>query len=114
MNENNPKPATFVLDPEGELKTVRRLRAYLDNRDDSSPALFPRQKSDRLTGKALNDVVKKAAKHASVRSHKYTGRALLLTGQPKRYGTVWPTDYCTNTTTTRCTMFATGSGTLQY
>jgi integrase len=73
-NDNSPKPATFALDPEGELSTVRTLRSYLGTRDDSSAALFPSQKSDRLTGKALNDVVKKAADRATVRPHTYAGR----------------------------------------
>lgn len=73
-NENSPSPATFALDPEGELATVRALRSYLDTRDDDSPALFPSQKSDRLHGKTLNEVVKKAADSASVRPHTYSGR----------------------------------------
>ena len=74
-NENSPSPATFELDPEGELATVRTLRGYIDGRDDSSTALFPSQKSDRLTGKAINDVVKRLARSASVRPHVYAGRA---------------------------------------
>jgi integrase len=74
-NENTPDPATFALDPEGELATVRTLRSYLDTRDDDSPALFPSQKSDRLTGKAINEVVKKAAERASVRPQTYAGRS---------------------------------------
>jgi len=73
-NDSTPKPATFALDPESDLSTVRTLRSYLDTRDDNSPALFPSQKSDRLTGKAINEIVKKAAKRASVRPHKYPGR----------------------------------------
>ncbi|WP_136689980.1 tyrosine-type recombinase/integrase [Halorhabdus amylolytica] len=73
-NDNSPNPATFELDPEGDLSTVRTLRSYLDTRDDNSNALFPSQKSDRLTPKAINEVVKKAVKRASVRPHTYAGR----------------------------------------
>ena len=73
-NDNTPDPATFELDPEGELATVRTLRGYLNTKDDTSTALFPSQKSDRLGGKALNDVVKKAAERATVRPHTYSGR----------------------------------------
>jgi len=54
-NDNSPDPVTFGLDRGGDLRTVRTLRRYLDDRDDNSSALFPSQKSDRLTGKAIND-----------------------------------------------------------
>jgi len=73
-NENTPSVATFALDPSGDLATVRTLRAYLGARDDESPALFPSQKSDRMTGKALNDVVKRLAERADVRPYAYAGR----------------------------------------
>jgi integrase len=72
-NDNSPTPATFELDPQGDLATVRTLRGYLDSRESNSKALFPSQKSARLTGKAINDVVKKAADRASVRPHNYGG-----------------------------------------
>ena len=73
-NDNSPNPATFELDPEGELSTTRTLRGYLDSRGKDTTALFPSQKSDRLTPKAINEVVKKAADRAEVRPHNYSGR----------------------------------------
>lgn len=73
-NDNSPEPATFELDPEGELATVRTLRAYLDARDDTSPALFPSQKSERMQPNSINRSVKKAADRASVQPHTYGGR----------------------------------------
>lgn len=73
-NDRVPPPATFELDQSGELRTARTLRAYLNTRSDSSSALFPSQKSDRLTGKAINDVVKRLAVDAEVRPYSYDGR----------------------------------------
>ena len=73
-NENTPDRATFALDPSGDLRTVRTLRAYLNTRSDSNKALFPSQKSDRITGKGINDVVKRLAKEANISPHTYTGR----------------------------------------
>jgi len=73
-NDNSPDPATFALDPEGELATVRTLRSYLDTRDDDSPALFPSQKSDRMQPNSINRAVKKAAERASVQPQNYAGR----------------------------------------
>lgn len=71
-NDNTPDPATFQLDRSDQLRTVRTLRNYLDGRDDG--ALFPSQKSGRMTGKGINDVVKRAARRASVRPYQYAGR----------------------------------------
>lgn len=73
-NDNSPNPATFELDPEGELSTVRTLRSYLDTRDDNSKALFPSQKSERMQPNSLNRTIKKAAERASVSPHAYAGR----------------------------------------
>lgn len=73
-NDKTPPPATFGLDQSGALRTVRTLRAYLDAREDSSPALFPSRKSDRMTGKGINDVVKRLASGAEVRPFAYAGR----------------------------------------
>lgn len=70
----SPKAATFAIDPSGQLRTVRTLRAYLSLRTDTSPALFPSRKSDRMTGKGLNDVVKRLAKRADVRPFSSAGR----------------------------------------
>jgi len=78
-NDNSPSPATFRLDPTGELRTVRALRAHLNNRDDDSPALIPSRKrrddgSRRMTGKGINDVVQRAADRAGVEPYQYGGR----------------------------------------
>ncbi len=73
-NDCTPPPATFDLDPADDLRTVRTLRSFLATRNDEKPALFPSQKSDRLTGKAINDVVKRAAAAAEIRPYHYGGR----------------------------------------
>jgi len=73
-NENSPDAAMVSLDPEDDLRTVRTLRAYLSTRDDDIPALFPSRKSDRITGKGINDVVQRAAQHAEVRPYTFGGR----------------------------------------
>jgi integrase len=73
-NDGSPRPARFALDQSGQLRTVRTLRAYLNARDGESAALFPSRKSDRMTGKGLNDVVKQAAERAAVELYAYEGR----------------------------------------
>jgi len=73
-NDNTPDAATFQLDASGDLRTIRTLRAYLNSRDDDNPALFPSQKSERMTPKGINDVVKRLAKRADVRPYAYSGR----------------------------------------
>ncbi|SDJ52639.1 integrase/recombinase XerC [Halovenus aranensis] len=73
-NENSPSVATFELDQSGELRTVRTLRAYLSNRDDTSAALFPSRKSDRMSGKGINDVVKRLAERGNIEPYGYSGR----------------------------------------
>ena len=75
-NDNSPSVATFELDQSGDLRTVRTLRAYLSARDHSSPALFPSRKSDRMTGKGINDVVKRLAERAGVEPYAYRGRGV--------------------------------------
>jgi len=72
--ENSPDPVTIEIDLEGDLRTARTLRAFLSTRNDDSPALFPSRKSDRLTGKGINDIVKRLAQRAAVRPHTFTGR----------------------------------------
>jgi len=67
LNDNSLDPVTFGLDRGGNLRTVRTLRRYLDDRGDNSAALFPNQKSDRLTRKVINGVVKRLAHRASVK-----------------------------------------------
>lgn len=71
-NDNSPNPATFELDPSGELRTVRTLRAYL-NHSSEVESLFPSQKAGRMTPKGINDVVKRAAERAEVKPHSYAG-----------------------------------------
>lgn len=71
-NDNAPSPVTFELDRSNDLRTVRTLRNYLDDRDGG--ALFPSQKSNRMTPKGINDVVKRAAANADVRPYLYAGR----------------------------------------
>ncbi len=73
-NENTPSPATFELDRGGSLRTVRALQAYLNERESSSPALFESQKADRMTGKGVNDVVKRLADRAEISPYTYEGR----------------------------------------
>lgn len=68
-----PDPVTFALDRAGTLRTVRTLRAYLDDAD-VDVALFPSRKSDRMTGKGINDVVKRLAARAVVRPYHAAGR----------------------------------------
>jgi site-specific recombinase XerD len=72
--EGSPSAATLALDPEGDLRTVRTLRSWLSTREDGSDALFPSQKSDRLRGKSINDVVQRLAARAEVRPYSHTGR----------------------------------------
>lgn len=73
-NENTPAPATFELDQSGLLRTVRALRGYLNSRKRSSSALFISQKADRMTGKGINDVVKRLASRSGVEPYTYGGR----------------------------------------
>lgn len=90
-NDNTPNAATFALDRSDDLRTVRSLRAYLSTRNDPSPALFPSQKSDRLTGKAINDVVKRLAERADVRPYTYAGRSSPgdVTAHTLRHSVAW-------------------------
>ena len=90
-NENSPSAATFALDRSGDLRTVRTLRAYLSARDDAHAALFPSQKSDRMTGKALNDVVKRLAERAEIRPYTYGGRGSSddVTAHTLRHSVAW-------------------------
>ena len=65
---------TFELGRSGDLRIVRTLRASLSARDDDSPALFPSQKADRMTPKAITDVVEQCARRAEVRPFEYGDR----------------------------------------
>jgi len=90
-NDNTPNAATFALDRSDDLRTVRSLRAYLSTRDDDVPALFPSQKSDRLTGKAINDTVKRLAERADIRPYTYAGRGTPddVTAHTLRHSVAW-------------------------
>jgi len=90
-NDNTPDAVTFELDRGDSLRTERTLRAYLGSRDDTSPALFPSRKSDRLTGKAINDVVKKLAAEADVRPYHAVGRGEAgdVTAHTLRHSVAW-------------------------
>jgi integrase len=72
-NENTPSPATFELDPGGNLRTGRTLRSYLDGHAEDR-ALFPSQKAGRMSPKGINDVVKRLADRAAVEPYQYDGR----------------------------------------
>ena len=72
-NDNDPSARTIRLDRGGGLRTERTLRAWLDDHP-GTDALFPSQKSDRMTGKAINDVVKRLAARAGVEPYTYDGR----------------------------------------
>jgi integrase len=73
-NGSTPPPATFALDRDASILTVATLQAYLETRSDDSAALFTSQKSDRMTGKGVNDVVQRAARRAGVRPYCFSGR----------------------------------------
>lgn len=90
-NENTPSAATFELDRSGDLRTVRTLRSWDSVRDDASGALFPSQKGDRLTGKAVNDVVKRCAGRADVRPFSAAGRgsAGAVSAHTLRHSVAW-------------------------
>jgi len=85
-----PDPVTFALDRSGELRTVRTLRAYLDDVD-VEEALFPSRKSDRMTGKGINDVVKRLADRAGLRPYHAAGRgsAEEVTAHTLRHSVAW-------------------------
>ncbi|QLD84791.1 site-specific integrase [Natronomonas halophila] len=89
-NDNTPSPATFDLDPSGDLRTVRTHRVYLSDHD-GDDALFPSQKSPRMTGKAINDVVKRLAERAGVEPYTYAGRgsAKDVTAHTLRHSVAW-------------------------
>jgi len=73
-NENSPSPVTFGLDPSGQLRTARTLRAHLNVCAESGAALFSSQKGERMTGKGINDVVKRLADRAEIEPYSYGGR----------------------------------------
>jgi len=90
-NDRSPPPATFELDRSDQLDVVATLQAYLQERDDEHAALFPSQKSPRLSGKAINDAVKRAAAAADVRPYSFSGRGEPddVTAHTLRHSVAW-------------------------
>lgn len=72
--DRDPRPATFELDRDASLRTVATLQTYLETRSDDSPALITSQKASRMSGKGINDVVKKAAERAGIQPYAFEGR----------------------------------------
>lgn len=89
-NENSPSPATFRLDPANSLRTTRVLRAYLTDRPGDA-ALFPSQKGGWMTGKGINDVVKRAAATAEVEPYQTGGRGFApdVSAHTLRHSVAW-------------------------
>lgn len=73
-NGSTPPPATFALDRDASLRTVDALQTYLETRSDDGAALIRSQKSPRMGGKGINDVVKRLARRADVRPYCFGGR----------------------------------------
>lgn len=90
-NDRSPPPATFELDRSDQLDVVATIEAYLQQRDDDHAALFPSQKSPRLSGKAINDAVKRAAASADVRPYSFSGRGEPedVTAHTLRHSVAW-------------------------
>lgn len=65
--------------------------AYLNTREDDSPALFPSRKSDQMTGKGINDVVKRTARRAEIAPFTYSGRGDSedVTAHTLRHSVAW-------------------------
>jgi integrase len=74
--DTSPSPQTFALDRSGTLRTEKALRAYLNERDGQhgDRPLFLSQKGGALTGKAINDVVKRLAAGADLQPYLTDGR----------------------------------------
>lgn len=68
-NAGSPSKATIGLDGD----TTRTLRAYLNGRWKDSPALFPSRSSDRMSERAVVNVVHKLAEEAGVEPMSTTG-----------------------------------------
>lgn len=64
--DGSPGPAVFELDRGDNLGTIATLEQYIEVRRDVH-MLFPSQKSDRMTGKVINDVVQRLASRAEIR-----------------------------------------------
>lgn len=86
-----PPPAAFELDQSGELRTTRTLLAHLQAKRRGEVALFPSRSSPRMTGKGINDVVKRLADRADVRPYTYDGRgeAADVSAHTLRHSVAW-------------------------
>jgi len=67
----SPSPATLELTD--SLGTARLLKSYLNNRWKESDAVFPSQKSDRMTTKQVRNVVEKLAVEAGIEPFRLDG-----------------------------------------
>jgi len=67
----SPSPATLTLTD--SLGTTRLLKSYLNNRWKESDAVFPSQKSDRMTTKQVRNVVEKLAVEAGIEPFRLDG-----------------------------------------
>lgn len=82
---------TIPLDPTHSLGTVRLLESYRYNRDVETSVLFPSREQERLTPKAVRDIVTKAAELGAIRPYTPTGRsdACDVSPQTLRHSTAW-------------------------
>lgn len=82
---------TITLDPSHSLGTARLLKSYLDDRDVETTAIAFSRERDRLTPKAVRDIVTKAAELAGVRPHTPSGRGEPADVSPQtiRHSTAW-------------------------
>ncbi|WP_256474721.1 tyrosine-type recombinase/integrase [Haloplanus halophilus] len=87
----SPKTMTLELDRSGNLCTVQTLREWLSSRGDSSSALFPSQRTSRMSPKAINDVINRCAERAEVRPFSVEGRGIPSDVSPQtlRHSTAW-------------------------
>lgn len=82
---------TITIDPTHSLGTIRLLKSYLYNRDVETAVLFPSREQDRLTPKAVRDIVTKATKLAEIRPYTPDGRGDVHEVSPRiiRHSTAW-------------------------
>jgi integrase/recombinase XerC/integrase/recombinase XerD len=72
-NESSPSAVSIELDPDNQLRTVRILRSYINNRYKNGPGLFPSRVSDYMTTQAVRDMVSDVAAEAEVRPYRLNG-----------------------------------------
>lgn len=69
----SPPPATITLDKYEDLRTVRTLRQYLNNRWRDSDYLFPSRQSQQMTKESVRNVVRQLALRAGVEPFRANG-----------------------------------------